>query len=398
VDEFEGALKALKAEDVHAGNYVNAIDHELWATYAFNYARFGHDTNNITESVNFQWAEIRKLPPIQMMDAIYTALMKTVYERHHRNQLSKELADVPLLKFNERLVNSRRYQVAASGNGIYQVQVPDSGKKRIVNLKERTCDCTLFEEYDSPCTHAIAACRYKAEDPYKLFAEEYTMSAYQKTYEHFLPPFSIENLASTSGFLPPVFKNQRGRPTTKQIRKGAWKRKEKKCLKCYGKGHNIWKCRFAPAINGRQQRTREWDMSIDSSDLSDSSSSNLDSNIDSDSDIDEEALIDQIESNLHRERIARAWEIVNRQQAELDIERERELSVLASSSLNGMEGIETGGAKLGDVELGGIGAGLTGQDGDVEDVGGRVSNRVTTLGARTSLRRTRSGKVVKYIG
>jgi hypothetical protein len=83
MDEFEDALKALKVEDVHARNYVNAIDYTLWATYAFSYARYRHDTNNITELVNFQWADIRKLPPIQMMDAIYTVLMKTVYERHH---------------------------------------------------------------------------------------------------------------------------------------------------------------------------------------------------------------------------------------------------------------------------------------------------------------------------
>jgi hypothetical protein len=48
--------------------------------------------------------------------------------------------------------------VVASRNGVYQVQVPDSRKKRIVNLKEHTCDCTLFEEYNSLCAHAIVAC------------------------------------------------------------------------------------------------------------------------------------------------------------------------------------------------------------------------------------------------
>ena len=29
MDEFENALKALKVEDVHTENYVNAIDHTL---------------------------------------------------------------------------------------------------------------------------------------------------------------------------------------------------------------------------------------------------------------------------------------------------------------------------------------------------------------------------------
>ena len=82
-EEFQNALSALMEQDVDAKNYVNAINHKLWATYAFEYARYGHDTNNITESVNFQWADIRKLPPLQMMDAIYTTLMKTVHECHH---------------------------------------------------------------------------------------------------------------------------------------------------------------------------------------------------------------------------------------------------------------------------------------------------------------------------
>jgi hypothetical protein len=129
--------------------------------------------------------------------------------------------------------------VVASRNRVYQVQVPNSRKKHIVNLKERTCNSTLFEEYDSLYTYAIVACRYAVEDPYKLFAGEYTVSAYRKTYKHFLLPFSIENLVSTSRFLPLVSKNQCSRPTTKRIQKGAWKWKEKKCLKCHGTGHDI---------------------------------------------------------------------------------------------------------------------------------------------------------------
>jgi hypothetical protein len=55
--------------------------------------------------------------------------------------------------------------------------MPDSIRKHIVSLEERTCDCRLFEEYQSPCTHAIVAYRHEVEDLYKLFAEEYTVSA-----------------------------------------------------------------------------------------------------------------------------------------------------------------------------------------------------------------------------
>lgn len=76
-----------------------------------------------------------------------------------------------------------------------------------------------------------------------------------------------------------------------------------------------------------------------SSDLSNnSSSSDLGSNID------EDALIDQIESNLYYQQVARAQEIVNRQQAEWDIESGSELLVLASSLFNSID--------IEDIELG----------------------------------------------
>ena len=102
-----------------------------------------------------------------MMDAIYTTIMKTVHDRYHCPQRSTVIANTPLTKFNDRLASSRRFRVFESGNGIYQVQIPDTGIKYIVNLEQSTCDCTNFQEYSSPCTHAIVACRYEAEDPYE---------------------------------------------------------------------------------------------------------------------------------------------------------------------------------------------------------------------------------------
>lgn len=136
---------------------MNNIPHNSWARYSFPFPRFGHDTN-ITESINHLLGDIRKLPPLQMMDALYTLCMKKVHDRFHRKQRSTVIADVPLSKFNDRLQSSRRYQVFESGNGIYKVQILDTNVKYIVNLQERRCDCSNFSEYESPCTHAIVAC------------------------------------------------------------------------------------------------------------------------------------------------------------------------------------------------------------------------------------------------
>jgi hypothetical protein len=64
--------------------------------------------------------------------------------------------------------------VFPSGNGIFQVEIPDTGMKYIVNLAERLCDCKDFYEYQGPCTHAIAAIQRQGDDPLAFFLNRYT--------------------------------------------------------------------------------------------------------------------------------------------------------------------------------------------------------------------------------
>jgi hypothetical protein len=110
------------------------------------------------------------------------------------------------MKFNERLQNSWRYHVATSGNAIYQVQIPDTSRKNIVNLGKLDCDCTNFHEYGCPCTHAIIACRHEGLDPFDFTDWTYSVEAYRMTYEHFLKPISTKNLPSDPTILPPIAK------------------------------------------------------------------------------------------------------------------------------------------------------------------------------------------------
>jgi len=79
---FNEALKELYEVSATARRYVEELDHSTWARYAFPFPRYGHDTNNINESTNNAWLEIRRLPILQMIDAIYTLLMKTIHDRN----------------------------------------------------------------------------------------------------------------------------------------------------------------------------------------------------------------------------------------------------------------------------------------------------------------------------
>jgi hypothetical protein len=167
------------------------------------------------------------------------------------------LPDATLKAFQDRQQWSRRYKVYQSGNDIYQVQVPHTGVKYVVNLLQRTCDCTNFQWYKSPCAHAIAACRWAERDPYKMFWKYYKVRVYRDTYSEFLEPFSIQDLPSSEHIYPPVLRRQRGRPKSKRFRKGEHQRNPKKCSTCSQKGHDKRSCRNQPVAHGRRQRVRD---------------------------------------------------------------------------------------------------------------------------------------------
>jgi hypothetical protein len=141
------------------------------------------------------------------------------------------------------------------------------------------------------CTYAIVALQHEAKDPLKAFSKIYCVRTLRRTYQCFLLPFSIQDLESTSGCEPPEYKKQPGRPKTKRIRKGAFKRKETKCGTCGGTKHNACTCRNAPK-HTRRQRLQ---------DRNDSSSSNTDTDIELDQDSDQDSDLDSLNSELLQE-------------------------------------------------------------------------------------------------
>jgi len=112
------------------------------------------------------------------------------------------------------------------------------------------------------------------------------------------------------------------------------------------------------------------------------------------SDVNEEVFynaldeVDQAESDLYHKQVARAWEIVNHQQQEQDVESNKELSVQVSSTSQGNSMGSTG---QGDSISQGDSMSSTGQ-GDGMDIS--KANNVQEV--VTSPRRTQSGKVVRY--
>lgn len=255
---FHEKMEELKAQSLPAFDYLSKIPKMTWTRAYTIYPRYSHDTSNIVESINSSWSNIRCLPPLQIMDAIYSEAMKTIYNRSTTKQKSDSISDIPIAKFQARMKTARRYRVFPSSNGIGQVEDPESGQKWIVNLPENECDCTDFYEYQSPCSHAIAAARFSDIDPITLFDNHYSTRVYRKTYSQPLIPISIENLVPDLNIKPPIIQKQAGRPKTKRIRKGSWQRKQTRCGNCLDWGHNRRGCIGQPVLSGRRERAYDW--------------------------------------------------------------------------------------------------------------------------------------------
>ena len=121
-----------------------------------------------------------------------------------------------------------------------------------------------FHEYSGPYTHAIAACRFEAEDPYLYFHWAYGIRSYYKTYHNPMILVSIEGLASDTNIYSPKLSKLRGRLKTKRIRKGTWDYQIRKYRNCRQVGHNTRHCIGLPIAKNRyRERVCDWNITKD---------------------------------------------------------------------------------------------------------------------------------------
>ncbi|MEA2203077.1 MAG: hypothetical protein QOI89_3817 [Solirubrobacteraceae bacterium] len=277
----EAAMDQLKEKDLKAWQYVQGLNVETFSFYHVNttgYSRFGHDTSNIVECINSIWGEYRDMPPLMMLDHIYTWTMKRFAKRQSSKATSRTLANYPYKKYKERMVEARKCVVTPAGNQIFQVDTPRRHRRR-VDLNKCVCSCLNFKEYQAPCSHAIACYLYNDDDPLEPFHHGYTLQAYRDTYRHTIQPVTrIHNLQPDFDVKPPQIFKLRGRPRTKRIRKHQSKVALYKCRACHQIGHNQRTCRNQPVVNGRAQRSREQQLDSDNDSDSDLSSDFTDDN------------------------------------------------------------------------------------------------------------------------
>jgi hypothetical protein len=94
---------------------------------------------------------------------------------------------------------------------LFQVQIPKTNIKYIVNLKENSYLYNNFFQYRGFCSYAIATCRYKVENSFDHFDTIYFVRKFRKIYKVAITLVSTKNLVPSKDINPPKLVKKRGR-------------------------------------------------------------------------------------------------------------------------------------------------------------------------------------------
>ena len=169
--------------------------------------------------------------------------------------------------------HARRYRSVASIPGeLFEAQSMETQRNYIVNLKEKTCNYTIWESSGFPCGHTVSIILDQKQDPQRYVVSFFTIESYKKTYESTLFPLDLMNVngdalhspptavsddegsepeLDDSDVLPPSTRRPHGRPKKRRIRGQLDEVQEKcifKCGRCGDTGHSHRTCQ--EAING----------------------------------------------------------------------------------------------------------------------------------------------------
>ena len=269
---FDIAVQALQRDAPKVEEYIASIGYKNFAFVHFPRSRYGHDTSNIVESTNSVWREIRELPPLQLLNGIYQWYITTWYKRQQVRLVSGNsiLSNTAYQAYKHRESTARSFRVLQSSEIDFLVTT-SQGTEFIVTIPpvtperlQGTCSCLKYDDFNAPCSHAIACILQLGRDPFYYFPRYYEWSILQRTYSRPVRPVILQGLQvldqdnSGSVLRPPLKKAKRGRPKISRIRANYnTNSRVYNCSVCCQPGHNRRVCPNQPVEHGRAQRARD---------------------------------------------------------------------------------------------------------------------------------------------
>ncbi|CAI5956961.1 unnamed protein product [Closterium sp. NIES-65] len=233
--------------------------------------RFGIFTSNALEQVNSSIMPIRRLPVCPLLGGLWDWYRNRYCERkmaaRERTALLTEAAEERMV---EKETRAEGYELLGGDleEGTIQTRDTDDPKEWRsfnvnINSEVRTCDCSNWDQYQFPCSHAVAFALKRKLDPRTLVFDYYTTKNWAETYSSTVRGSCVDRIvlgrklaAPGQCDAPPFRRTAAGRPPS-------YARVEKavhpyKCSVCHLHGHTKNRCmgKYGGSANLEKRRYR----------------------------------------------------------------------------------------------------------------------------------------------
>ncbi|KAG8387976.1 hypothetical protein BUALT_Bualt02G0077100 [Buddleja alternifolia] len=182
--------------------------------------------NNISESFNSYILEARKLPIMDMFEAIRRKCMNRIQvKKAGMEKYQKVVCSNILNRIEKQRYEGRHCCLSLAGDDKFEVR--HFMHNHIVYLNERHCSCGMFQLCGFPCCYAISCINEHRLDIDDFVDDYFKKDTYLRVYNHMVNPvpgmhdFEESNLGVID---PPNVKVRMGRQKKKRIRDGSDRR------------------------------------------------------------------------------------------------------------------------------------------------------------------------------
>ncbi|KAL4575286.1 hypothetical protein LXL04_022128 [Taraxacum kok-saghyz] len=194
--KFVRYMREIKEINLEAWEYLKQIKRSQWCLLYDNHHRWGFLTTNISESMNHALRGARQLPIRACIDLTFNRTVQLF--RKHSDIAMNYNTPLPSRMwrlFGKRDIHAQSHNLSDFdyNEGVYRIvtklQISETGgNTHDVQYFQHACTCDKWQMERFPCSHALAVCRHRGDNPISIVNSVYYTDTYRKQYQYAFTP------------------------------------------------------------------------------------------------------------------------------------------------------------------------------------------------------------------
>ena len=273
-EDFHTRMNQFQQISPDAANYLQQIDKAMWTDAFAKGKSYRHKTSNVVESTNNFLKFDREMSILDMLNEIWHKTRDLRYKRYlaaSNPDPGQRYTDFAMKTIVGSRECSKRNIVRIATRNIAEV-IQGNNKSYTVNLQQKTCSCSHFQQNDIPCGHAYSFILALNCAPRDFMPTVLLITTWKNTYSQNIQPISLAKVNEIQAehhfnprpsCHPPLkLRSAQGRPRNHRLVRGAQRKQtaraqaainleaappergrgSQQCSRCVQWGHNRKTC------------------------------------------------------------------------------------------------------------------------------------------------------------